>query len=68
MYQCVSLPLELALSGTSGTNMTMVITQLEKVLMLRKLNSRLTRLWRFLTCNRIMQIGDIFVDIRHSLF
>ena len=51
----------------SGTNMTMAITQLEKMQMLRKLKSRVTRVWRFQICNQIIQIDNIFVDIRYSI-
>ena len=45
-----------SISGTSGTNMTMAITQLEKVLLLRKLKSRVTRVWRFQICNQIIKL------------
>ena len=47
--------------------MTIAITQQEKVQMLRKLKSRLTRVWRFQICNQIIQIDNIFVDIRYSI-
>ena len=47
--------------------MTMDITQLEKVLLLRKLNSRVTRVWRFQICNQITEIENTFVDIRYSI-
>ena len=48
--------------------MTMAITQLEKVQMLRKLKSRITRVWRLQICNQIIQIDEIvFVDIRYSI-
>ena len=47
--------------------MTMAITQLEKVQMLRKQKSKVTRVWRFQICNQIVQIGNIFVDIRYSI-
>ena len=43
------------------------ITQLEKVQMLRKLKSRVTRVWRFQIYNLIIQIDNIFVDIRYSI-
>ena len=56
-----------AISGTSGTNMTMAITQLEKVQMLTKLKYRVTRVRRFQICNQIIQIDNIFVDIRYSI-
>ena len=56
-----------AISGTSGTNMTMAIAQLEKVQMLRKLKPRVTRVWRFQICNQIIQIDNIFVDFRYSI-
>ena len=54
-------------SGTSGTNMTMAIIQLEKMQMLRKLKSGVTRVWRIQICNQIIQIDNIFVDIRYSI-
>ena len=47
--------------------MTMAITQLEKVQILRKLKSRVTRVWRFQICNQIIQIDNLFVDIRYSV-
>ena len=55
------------ISGTSDTIMIMAITQLEKVQMLRKLQYRVTRVWRFQICNQIKQIDNIFVDIRIKL-
>ena len=56
-----------AISGTIGTNMTMSITQLEKVQMLRKLKTKVTRVWRFQICNQIIEIDNIYVDIRYSM-
>ena len=47
--------------------MTMAIAQLEKVQMLKKLKSRVTRLWSFQICNQIIQIDNILVDIRYSI-
>ena len=47
--------------------MTMGKTQLEKVQMLRKLKSRVTRVRRFQICNQIIQIDNIFADIRYSI-
>ena len=44
--------------------MTMAITQLEKVLLLRKLKSRVTRVWRFQIYNQIIQIDLVS---KHSI-
>ena len=35
--------------------------------MFRKLKSRIIRVWRFQICNQIIQIDNIFVDIRYSI-
>ena len=51
----------------SGTSTTMATTQLVKVQMLRKLKSRVARVWRFQICNQIIQIDSIFIDIRYSI-
>ena len=47
--------------------MTMAITQIEKVQMLRKLKSRVTRVRKFQFCHWIIQIDNIFVDIQYSI-
>ena len=56
-----------AISRTSGTNTTMAISQPENVQILRKLTSRVTRVWRFQICYQIIQIDNIFVDIRYFI-
>ena len=53
----------MCLCHLSGTDMAMSITQLEKVLLLGKLKSTVTRVWGFQICNQIIQIDNIFVDI-----
>ena len=65
---CVSICVSAtcAISGTSGTNLTMTSTPLKKVEMLRKLEYGVIHVPRFQICNQILHILNIFVDIWFS--